>query len=174
MPKKPKPPNLRRAAFIAAYLSNGANATNAAIAAGYSKRSASTQGERLLRNDEVQAAIQTVTEKLGVTEERALEQAAWLAFHDPRCLFDEKGDPIPVHKLSAQAAAAISGFEIVMKNAKGGDRKMDYVLKYRLAPKAPILELLFRNLGLLEADNRQQPAPGPVFILPHGTAVAIK
>ena len=43
--------------FVNSYLSNGFNATQAAISAGYSKRTASSQAERLLRNVEIKNAI---------------------------------------------------------------------------------------------------------------------
>lgn len=40
--------------FVTEYLRNGNNATQAAIAAGYSERTASSQGSRLLKSVEVQ------------------------------------------------------------------------------------------------------------------------
>ena len=43
--------------FVAEYLANGFNATQAAIAAGYAKKNADTQGSRLLANTVVAAAI---------------------------------------------------------------------------------------------------------------------
>lgn len=44
--------NLRRSLFISEYLLCG-NATESAIKAGYSKRTAYSQGQRLLKNDEI-------------------------------------------------------------------------------------------------------------------------
>ena len=49
--------NCRQAAFVAEYLVD-CNATQAAIRAGYSARTAASQGARLLRNVKVMAAIQ--------------------------------------------------------------------------------------------------------------------
>lgn len=46
----------KQAAFVAEYLVDK-NATQAAIRAGYSKKTAASQGERLLRNVEIRAAI---------------------------------------------------------------------------------------------------------------------
>ena len=43
--------------FVTSYLANGFNAAGAARAAGYSAHTAYSQGERLLRNVEVKAAI---------------------------------------------------------------------------------------------------------------------
>jgi phage terminase small subunit len=65
----------KQAAFVMEYLKD-LNATQAAIRAGYSKKTASSQGERLLRNAEVQAAVTKGREKLAakaeVTAERVL------------------------------------------------------------------------------------------------------
>lgn len=46
--------NARQQAFVEAY---AGNATAAALAAGYSERSARSQGQRLLTNDDIQDAI---------------------------------------------------------------------------------------------------------------------
>ena len=46
--------NAKRQAFVEAY---AGNATAAALAAGYSERSARSQGQRLLTNDDIQDAI---------------------------------------------------------------------------------------------------------------------
>ncbi len=43
--------------FVSSYLSNGLCAARAAVDAGYSKHTAYSQGERLLRNVEIRAAI---------------------------------------------------------------------------------------------------------------------
>jgi phage terminase small subunit len=65
----------KQAAFVMEYLKD-LNATQAAIRAGYSKKTASSQGERLLRNAKVQAAVTKGREKLAakveVTTERVL------------------------------------------------------------------------------------------------------
>ena len=49
--------------FVNEYLIDG-NATQAAVRAGYSKKTAYSQGERLLRNVEVQSYIQEQVEKI--------------------------------------------------------------------------------------------------------------
>ena len=61
--------------FVAEYLKDQ-NATQAAIRAGYSKRSAGNQGNRLMKNDEIKAAIddrvQSIAEKVGASKEYVL------------------------------------------------------------------------------------------------------
>lgn len=68
--ERPKPTKAERAAakrrvFCAEYVISG-NATQAAIAAGYTPRSAYSTGERLLRNAEVQAMIAAARAKQSV------------------------------------------------------------------------------------------------------------
>ena len=47
----------RQRIFITSYLANGFNATQAAISAGYSAKTAGSQGERLLKNVEIKNAV---------------------------------------------------------------------------------------------------------------------
>lgn len=54
----------KRKAFCDAYLANGMNATKAAKEAGYSDRTAYSQGNRLLKNAEVREYIKERTEEL--------------------------------------------------------------------------------------------------------------
>ena len=64
MPKSDKgkhqKPNYRYRAFAEAYVSNGFNATQAAITAKYSEKTAYSQGSRLLKNVEVQTLISEI------------------------------------------------------------------------------------------------------------------
>lgn len=54
----------KRKAFCDAYLANGMNATKAAKEAGYSDKTAYSQGNRLLKNAEVREYIKERTEEL--------------------------------------------------------------------------------------------------------------
>jgi phage terminase small subunit len=55
--------NLRQERFVVEYLKQG-NATQAAIAAGYSERSAYSQGERLLKNAEISRRVNECSQEL--------------------------------------------------------------------------------------------------------------
>lgn len=79
--------NPKQKAFIEAYLRNGGNATQAAIEAGYSAKTAHVQGPRLLGNVAVSATLKNraekVVQKLEITTDRILEARARRAFFDP-------------------------------------------------------------------------------------------
>lgn len=54
----------KQKAFVRAYKTNGGNATQAAIKAGYSKKSAYSIGEENLRKPEIQVALSCEEEKM--------------------------------------------------------------------------------------------------------------
>lgn len=56
--------NDKQRQFADEYISNGGNATQAAITAGYSEKTAYSQGNRLLKHDEVKRYMKEQTERL--------------------------------------------------------------------------------------------------------------
>jgi hypothetical protein len=56
----------------------------------------------------------------------------------------------PIHTLSAEDAAMIASFEVLIKNAAGGYGHADTVLKIRLTDQAKFVELAMKHLGLLK------------------------
>lgn len=143
--------NNRVKVFLAEYLKD-ANGTRAAIAAGYSKRSAHSQASRLLKKDEVKAALAQKhdkrVEKIDFSADKVLEGLANLAFFDIRKLYDEKGDLLPIAKLDDTTAAAICGVEVeeVFERFGGGQAKANGNLlkKIKLADRGINLERLGR------------------------------
>src|SRR6266478_1825236 len=69
--------------FIEAYLIHK-NATKAAIAAGFSERSANNQGTRLMANDairaEIEARLASTLDRYAVTSERTIREMAKIAY----------------------------------------------------------------------------------------------
>jgi phage terminase small subunit len=141
----------RRSLFVAKYLSNGENATQAAIAAGYSPKTAKQAGHRLLTNSDVRAAIEkhrkAATEKAELTVERTLREVARIAYFDPRKLYDADGRLKKLHELDDDTAAAVSGVEM----------DAGAVVKIKHWDKNSALDKAMKYLGLYEKDN-QQPA----------------
>lgn len=138
------------------------NAKQAAIRAGYSPKTAQVQGSRLLSNVKVAAAIKVERDKqaanTGLTAERIIKEALRLATFDVRKLVDNEGNPIPVHLLDDDTAAAIAGLDIQeMKFGETG--AVAVVKKYKIADKNSAIERLFKHLGLFEKDNEQKIDP---------------
>ncbi len=68
---------------------------------------------------------------------------------DVRRLFDAQGRLRPVSELSAEEAALIAGFEVIIKNAAGGDGQTDTIHKVRLTDRARYVELAAKHFALL-------------------------
>ena len=150
--------------FVQEYLID-LNATQAAIRAGYSAKTAEQQGYQLLQKPSVQAAIaarqKEREQRTAVTADRVLLEAARLALFDPRKLFNDDGSPKGITDLDDDTAAAVAGIEVVEQfEGSGKDRVfVGYLKKYRIADKNSALEKLFRHHGLYERDNGQKTDP---------------
>ncbi len=142
----------KQAAFVAEYMIDR-NATQAAIRAGYSKKTAGQIGDENLKKPDIRAAIDAGLAKLSgrieISAERVLKERARLAFFDPRKLLDDNGNPLPLHQLDDDAAAAIAGVDIQI-NGDGGS----VVRKYRLAGKDASLAALEKHFALGERPIR--------------------
>lgn len=150
----PRPLNPKQERFVAEYLKD-LNATQAAIRAGYSARTATEQASRLLTNINVAAAVaagqDARAKKVGIEAETVLREVARLALYDPRELFKEDGSTKLPHEIDDDTAAAISGIDTEL-DADGKVTK----IKYRMADKNSAADKLMKHLGLFERDNRQK------------------
>ncbi len=145
----------KQAAFVVEYMKDK-NATQAAIRAGYSAKTAGSIGEENLKKPEIRTAIDTGLAKLAgkveISAERVLKERARLAFFDPRKLFDGEGRPIPIHLLDDDTAAVINGVDVLQVG--GEDDGIAVVKKYRLAGKDASLAALEKHFGLAEKPIR--------------------
>lgn len=145
-----RPLNEKQKRFAREYVKD-LNATQAAIRAGYSEKSAYSQAHDLLKNPKVKNFIEQLSEKrnskLEISAERVLLEISRLAFFDPRKLFDDAGMPIHISQLDDDTAAAIAGIEVC---TQGNDKMgLGEIRKYKLSDKSKNLELLARHLKLL-------------------------
>lgn len=92
------------------------NATQAAIKAGYSKRTAYSQGARLSKSVEVQKYLISkkakVYKKLEISQERTMLEMARVSFSDVRRIYNADGTFKAVHELDDDTAAAIQSIEV--------------------------------------------------------------
>ena len=171
-----RPLTPKQAAFVREYLID-LNATQAAIRAGYSAKTAYSIGEENLSKPEIATAIQSAMDKragkLEITAERVLAEIAKLAFFDPRKLFDDDGKPIHVSRLDDDTAAAVAGLDVVTT----GNQEVGLadVLKIKLADKGQNLERLGRHLKLF-TDKKEVEVTGIADILAaiDGSALKVK
>lgn len=142
--------------FVAEYLANGMNAKQAAIASGYSEKSAEVEGSRLLRNAKVAAELKRKQkprlDRLEITAERVLRELALLGFSnmmDYMRINAEGFADIDLSTLTRDQAAAIQEISVDMTGGSGdGKRELVPRMKFKLANKRDSLELLGKNLKL--------------------------
>jgi len=84
-----------------------------------------------------------------IDPDRALREAARLAYSDVRDLYDDAGKLKPMKDWPDDLAAAVGGVEFVRRNIEGGDGHSDDVIKVKVWDKPKALEMLFKHLGLL-------------------------
>lgn len=104
---------LRQKNLISNYLSNGFNATQAAIDAGFSAKTADSQASRLLKNVKVKRIIAERTKaslkKRDIKAEKVLDGIARLSEFDVRTMYTPEGELIPIHLLPEDTARCLTG-----------------------------------------------------------------
>lgn len=144
--------NKKQTRFVEEYIVD-LNATQAAIRAGYSQKTAYRIGHDLLQKTSVSEAIQAAmaerSERTQITADGVLQELARLAFSDIRKVttFGAAGVTIKESaEIDDATAAAIS--EVSETTTQfGGSRKV------KLHDKVKALELAGRHLGLFEKDK---------------------
>jgi phage terminase small subunit len=141
--------------FVAEYLID-LNATQAAIRAGYSRKTAEQIGYENLRKHEIAAAVAAGQAKrltsADLTATRVLEELRRLAFSDLRGVFDDGGNLKPITEWTDDQGAALASVEVIIKNAKAGDGVVDTIHKIRVWDKTKALDILAKHFGLLKEN----------------------
>lgn len=154
MPKAKLDP--KRALFVQEYLKD-LNATKAAIRAGYSKKTARTQGSALLTKIDIQAAIEKAkasrSERTEITQDRVIRELARIAFLDPADLLEDDGSIKLIKNMPEDARRVIAGMEVseIFDNAAGDQKQAIGLLKkIKVCDKIRALELTGKHLGMFE------------------------
>lgn len=129
------------------------NATRAAKAAGYSKKTAKSIGQENLTKPDIIAALAEKENRLlalaDITADRTLLEIARLAFGDLASFYLANGKIKPFNMLTSDQRACLAGCETIIKNAQAGDGVTDEVLKIKLWDKPKMLETLAKRFGML-------------------------
>ena len=145
-------------------------ATQAAIRAGYSARTAGSQGERLLKNVEVQRAvaesIRQRAERVEVRADDVLRELLRIGTADLRRLFDSSGALRPMSEWPDDVARAVASVEVV--EMPGGEGVSGGVVKkIKLWDKPRCLELLGKHLKLFADKETNSGATTVVVVNPY-------
>ena len=150
-------PKQRR--FVEEYLVD-LNATQAAIRAGYSKKTSGRIGAENLQKPVIQGAIEKamnhLSDRTAVSQEKVVRELARIAFVDPTKVIDFARGTI-MNDLSEDDRAALAGVKV-----KDGDTVTEREVK--LLDKLRALELLGKHLGMF-TDNFNFKGMIPVTIV---------
>jgi phage terminase small subunit len=131
------------------------NATQAAIRAGYSVRSAGETGSKLRDDPEVLKLIEELqkerADRLDITTDRIEQELARVAFFDIKDVFSVEGGLLDVHAMPANARRAVASVEVDELWGDAGDGKrgqIGHTKKVRTADKLRALELLGKRHGM--------------------------
>lgn len=136
--------------FIKEYLID-LNATQAAIRAGYSKKTAGQIGDEILKKPEIARAIQKAmderSKRTEITADAVLQELAKLGFSNIKNVYDEEtGELSHVCALDDNVTAAITEVRETTRRDKDGNTTSEKT--YKIADKKTALELLGKHLKL--------------------------
>lgn len=124
------------------------NATQAAIRAGYSVKTAGQIGEENLKKPEISRRIEQLkaerSRRTGITADRVLQELAKIAFVDPANLIDM--DTATIISTDPNDTAAIASIKQKTFPTKAGNEGIEREIK--LYDKIRALELLGKHIGL--------------------------
>lgn len=147
---------MKERAFCEHYVDSG-NATQSAIKAGYSVKSAEKNAGLILRRPHVMAFVKIKIEERfaaeRMTNEEIIARIARIARMDIRGMFDEAGKLKPISALTAEEAYAIRGFETKVNIPREGDP--EEITKVKLADPLAALALAARINKLTSNENKQ-------------------
>ena len=137
----------RQDRFVEEYLVD-LNATQAAIRAGYSVKTASEQGARLLANVKVQSKIAKEmaerSKRTGINQDRVVMELARIAFVNPQNLINPEDASVRPDATDDDLACIQSVKVKTMDGAKGSSVEREI----KLNDKMKALELLGKHLGM--------------------------
>jgi phage terminase small subunit len=160
----------RKERFAQEYIKD-LKATQAAIRAGYSPRSAHSQASRLLKNRKVSERIAElkakVEQRIVISAAKVLEELGRIALCDIGQAFNEDGTLKPVHEIPEDCRRALAAMEveeatpgIEVGGKEGLKMSLRYVKKVKFWNKHEALVTLAKHFRLLnekseEKDNGQ-------------------
>jgi len=147
----------RRKVFVEAYITNGGNATDAAKTAGFSHKTAGSQGQRLLKDVEIQATIsmraKDTAKKYELSTEMVVRSIVQEIHFDPAKLYNEDGTLKNITELDEDVRMALTSVEF---EQIGSPDAPIYVRKIKWAGKHQAREQAMKHLGMFENDNKQR------------------
>ena len=132
------------------------NATQAAIRAGYSKKTARSQGQRLLTNVDIQREIQRRmderSQRTGIDGDRVVQELERIAFAKITDVLDYGPDGVHLKDCSQVSSEVLAAIASVTNHTTKKGRK---AVRLKMHNKIAALTLLGRHLGLFTNKVQQ-------------------
>lgn len=140
------------------------NATQAAIRAGYSEKTANEQGARLLANVSIKKFVNDLKDKRAkrteITADMVVKELAKIGFSNIQDYIIGGNGISDLHEIDEKKAAAVASVKKSVTTFDGGEKE---VVEFKLWNKVDALEKLGRHLGIFEKDNEQNKADNNVI-----------
>ncbi len=134
------------------------NGTQAAIRAGYSKKTANEQASQHLAKLNIQQYIKYLiderSKRTEITADRVIEEYAKIAFIDSKDLYDKDGNLKSINEMDNKQSATIQ--EINVHLIERNEQRSINEIKYKLHSKIQALDALAKHTGVYEKDNEQK------------------
>jgi phage terminase small subunit len=146
------------------------NATQAAIRAGYSEKTAYSIGQENLKKPEIAEFLKKVqnelSERTKIKAEDVINELAKIGFSDIKNYYESDTNQKDITQLDNKFTAAVSSIKVTEME---GDKWSKTVKEFKLHDKVKALEDLGKHLGIFEKDNKQKtPIVPPNIILNAG------
>ncbi|MFA5975176.1 MAG: terminase small subunit [Elusimicrobiota bacterium] len=146
VPRSLKP---RQRRFVAEYLQHP-NATKAAMVAGYSRKTAYSQGQRLLKNVEIHKAVESALNEEDISAQKILRGLWSIADSNISDAYNPDGSLRSIQEMPERFSRALASYTTVglFEGAGAARRQIGRTLNLRLHDKVRALELLGKHLKL--------------------------
>jgi phage terminase small subunit len=140
------------------------NGTQAAIRAGYSKKTANEQAARLLANVSVQNHLSKLKQKLSDRNEdlaqQVIDELKKIGFSNIQDYIETENEIKDLSTITRDKAASVESIKKTVTEFGGGDDSptTKTSIQFKLYDKLSALEKIGRHLGIFELDNQQKAA----------------
>jgi phage terminase small subunit len=140
------------------------NGTQAAIRAGYSKKTANEQAARLLANVSVQNYLselkKTLSDKNEGLAQQVIDELKKVGFSNIHDYITQDNEIKDLTTITRDKAAAVESIKKTVTEFSGGGEApgKKTSVQFKLYDKISALEKLGRHLGIFELDNQQKAA----------------
>jgi phage terminase small subunit len=143
----------KQLAFVSAYLTNGFNGRQAAIAAGYSEETATEMAYENLRKPHIKKYIEEhrkkMEQKTSITVEKVIAELAKVGFSNIQDFITADNELRDVSKIKRSKAAAVSSIKRKKRTyyPEEGDPITTEEVEIKLHSKLSALDMIMRHVG---------------------------